>query len=183
MLATEGLLEAFELFVLELDDLTTAQADEVVVGRVRVQVLVVNVLFAQVHLSEEPGLHEQCQGAIDGGFGDPDVFMVELKEQLVNFEVVMHAKGLLHDAAALRCQAQAFLSEIARERLFASRYRLEPLYWIAANRVCYFHSNNIAGQRKRRKWRRPMVVVEVGRCIKKGEGRRCCVLGSRVLHS
>ena len=104
-------LAFFEDRIVELDHRAAGGADEVVVVGVAFDVLVVVVVLAEVDAADHAGLHEELEGAIDGGAGDLDRLLLHLEEQLVGLEMVVCGEDLADEGDALAGEAKAQGSE------------------------------------------------------------------------
>jgi hypothetical protein len=106
------LFQAMEEQVLELQDFPAAQTPQMVVVRVAVDVLVMPVAVAEIHLPNQPAVNEQGQSPVDGGLGDLDPFLFELQIKAVHVEVAVNLKDLLENALPLWSAAQFPVADI-----------------------------------------------------------------------
>src|ERR1043165_465288 len=100
-----------EVGVVELDDRAAGGADEVVVVRVAFDVRVVIVVLGEVDAPDHARLHEELEGAVDGGAGDLDRLLLHLEQELVGLEVVVSGEDLADEGDALAGEAEALGAE------------------------------------------------------------------------
>src|SRR5713226_2152830 len=93
-------LALFEDRIVELDDAAASGADQVIVMRVSADILVVVVVFAEVHAADHARFHEQLEGAVNRGAGDLEPFLLHLEQELVGFKVVMRGEDLADEGGA-----------------------------------------------------------------------------------
>jgi len=106
------LFQAMEEQVFKLLDLPAAQAPQVIVVGVAVNVLVMPVAFAKVHLPDQAAVNEQGESPVDGGLRDLDPFLLEPEIEAVHVEVAVNLEDLLENPLSLRSAAQFAVADI-----------------------------------------------------------------------
>src|SRR5436305_674308 len=95
-------LEFFDLFTLELDDLFAVLADDVIVaGMMSVVGIVEFVVLAEVHFAQQPAIGQERQSAIDGRARNRFVPPARPCEKLFGGEMLVGAESGLDDGLAL----------------------------------------------------------------------------------
>ena len=108
-------LQAFNLAILELDDLAAAGTDEMVVMTLMGDVVVLR-LRAEVAGLRQTCVAEEIQGTIDRGETEVWVFLGELMVHRLRCDVFLLQKGT-QDQLALAGQLQLMLFEVLLEHL------------------------------------------------------------------
>jgi len=98
--------------VFELQDLPAAQAAQVIVVGVAVNMLVMPVALAEVHLPDQAAIDEQGQGPVNGGLGDLDPLLPELQIKAVHVEMPVNFEDLPENPFPLRRAAQLPAADI-----------------------------------------------------------------------
>jgi hypothetical protein len=106
------LLQQIQGRFLELLDLAAAQAEEMVVVGVAVDMLVVPVAVAEIDFPDEAAIDQQRQGPIDGGLGDLGALAFELQIKLIYVKVAVDREDLPENLLALRGAPQPPSSNI-----------------------------------------------------------------------
>jgi hypothetical protein len=78
----------------------------VVVVGVAVDVLVMPVALAEVHLPDQAAVNEQGQSPVNGGLGNLDAFLPELEIEAVHVEMPVDLENLLENPLPLGCAPQ-----------------------------------------------------------------------------
>ena len=104
------IFQRVKLLALELDDLVTVIANDVIVIRMIGVIGVVDfVVLAEIHLVHHPALGEQRQGAIDCGAGHARVAFAGPLEKLLRVEMLVGAEHRVDNRPALRGDPQIFM--------------------------------------------------------------------------
>ena len=99
-------LQPFDIFRLELDHLTGAQIDEVVVMAVR-YLLVARAAVAEVMTLDDAGILEQLHRPVDGGDGDAVVHRGTTPIEFLDVRVVIRGRQHARNDPALLGHAHA----------------------------------------------------------------------------
>ena len=108
-------LEALDLVIAELDDVTAVDADEVVVVVAVVGRLVARGAVAEAARLGQAAIDEELQGPVDGGLADVGVLGPDRGVELVDVRVARVREEGLGDGAPLAGHAQATLGEVGGE--------------------------------------------------------------------
>jgi hypothetical protein len=103
---------------------------------VAVNVFIVPVSVAEVHLPDQAAVDEQRQDAINGGLGDLGALVPEAQVEFVHVKVPMNLKNLAQYFFPLRGAAQAPLANIFPEYLnfrFHHRARIKVAILLRIN--------------------------------------------------
>jgi hypothetical protein len=96
------LLQELQKGLLKLHHLAAAQAPEMGMLRMAVDMLVMPVAVGEIHFPDEAAFPKQGQDPVNGGPGDLDPFLPELQVELVHIEVAVNLKDLLEHPLPLR---------------------------------------------------------------------------------
>src|SRR5690606_16914477 len=114
---SDGVVNALETWVAELEDLAAVETDEVVVLPVRGGPLVLRLTPPELVLHDELAVEQQVERGIDGGAADAAAGLFEADEELVGVEVAGTGIDLVEDGEALGRLALAALPEERAEGL------------------------------------------------------------------
>jgi len=123
----DPLLKLFEIRLEKLEHGVAFQADQVVVVFISPGRFIVGVAGAQAVLADEPGLHQQIQGSVDGGSADISALVAQFRMQ--GFRVEM--------AVALEDGGQDGQSFAREFQLFAPKESFEANFLRGANLVSF----------------------------------------------
>jgi hypothetical protein len=115
-LGRDALLQALDLVVLELEDEPALDADQVIV--MIADDLVARLAVAELALDREPALDQELERAIDGGLADLGMALADLREQLVDRDVVARPEELLDDRLALGGGVEPVLGDVGPPAIF-----------------------------------------------------------------
>ena len=116
--AGDAVVQQGHMLVLKLHHPVTIQADEVVVLRFVEEIgVVVDLIASEVHLPQQPALHEEGQRPIDGGPGNGAVDLPGFVEEFLGLEVLVTGEGCLHNHIPLLGPPQALAGEVCVEAL------------------------------------------------------------------
>lgn len=105
----EAIVEEVEVFILELDDLSAIDTDEVVVGGALEEIGIVSGLaVAEVDFLQESGLGEEGEGAVEGGAGGGGPGFSEAFPEVVGGEMFMGSEDDVEDGVPLGRVTEAF---------------------------------------------------------------------------
>jgi hypothetical protein len=94
-------LQFFDSLVLEFDDRVAAGTDQVIMVLAGQYMLVARLPVVQQDLAGQAGLHEELEGAIDGGLPYPGVAGLDLQIQFFDADVLMGGEENIEDAVPL----------------------------------------------------------------------------------
>ena len=103
-------LQALDLVVFELEDQAALHADQVIV--VFSDDLVARLAVAELALDGDAAVHEQLERAVHGGVADARVALADLREELVDRDVLARAQEQLDDRLALGGDVEAAVLDI-----------------------------------------------------------------------
>lgn len=114
--AGDAVLEQRDVFIFKLDHLVAIGADEVIVlGLLQEVRVVVSLIATEVDLVQELALHQQGEGAINGGTADGAVELARHLQQFFRSEVFGGRESGLNDDLTLLRPAQPLAGQIAVE--------------------------------------------------------------------
>jgi exodeoxyribonuclease VII small subunit len=106
----DAILEALDVVVLELEDETAFDADEMVV--VIADDLEARLAIAELALDREAAVDEQLERSVDGRVTDARVTLADFGEELVDRDVIARAEKLLDDRFALRRRVESTVLDV-----------------------------------------------------------------------
>jgi hypothetical protein len=98
--------------LLKLLDFAAAQAAEMIMMVVAVNMFVVPVSFKKIHLTDEAAIHKEGQRPVNGGLGDLGAFALEQQIKLIHVKMAVPGKNFPQNLLALGGAPQAPLPDI-----------------------------------------------------------------------
>jgi hypothetical protein len=106
----DSILELVDALVLKFHNLIAVNADEVVVVRMLNEIrIVIFVFLAEVHLAQQPALHQQRECAVDSGAGDRGLNFSRHYQKILCRVMLFGAESRFDNRIPLRRVPQAFL--------------------------------------------------------------------------
>ena len=117
-------LNGFELFGEEFDGLAAIGADQVVVMRVLVVVLVARAPVAEAHGARQSRIGQNLERAIDGGLTDFGVFFLDQPVEVFARQMFFGAEEDIEDEIALRRALETRALDVAMKNFLLFSHNL-----------------------------------------------------------
>lgn len=91
-----------DCIICKLNDPAAVDTSKVAVMFVAIDALIVKVAILEIDLLNQTTVDEKGDGPVEGGLGDPLVFVSQTQEEFIDVEVIVEGKDFLNDHLPLR---------------------------------------------------------------------------------